>query len=350
MCNSILFIGAFYNNESRKNTLRKAAFADGFMESVLFVGRRSTLAVLPTAMTHETVKSASLGYYYAITAMIMWGMFPIYWKWLDGVGTLEVLAHRTIWCALFTWLVLLWQRRAGLDRLFMRSTMEWFVLCASAVLIASNWGLFIWAVQDGQVIEASMGYFLSPLITIMLGRLIFKEQLRPIHWLAIALAISGVLVQIISLGVTPWLGLLIGLSFSGYGALRKFSSADSLTGLLIETLILTPVALVYLLWLSRSIEGMVFLSGNVKLDVLLLIGGAVTAIPLMLFVASTRLLSLTIVGFLFYINPSIQFLIGRFIYNEAFTSGQLAGFVLIWSGLLIFTMSNVRRRKQRIIT
>ena len=290
------------------------------------------------------------GYYYGVAAMFIWGTFPVYWKWLEPVGTLEVLAHRTIWCGLFTWIVLALQRRAQFNSLFSRSRREWLVLCVSSFLIAANWGLFIWAVHSDQVIEASLGYFLTPLISILLGRVIFHEQLGPVHLLAIGLAAAGVMAQIISAGVAPWLGLLIGLSFSGYGALRKFSSADSLTGLLVETLILTPVALFYLIFLSRSESGMVFLSGQTSLDVLLLLGGAVTAIPLMMYVASTRLLSLSVVGFLFYINPTLQFLVGRFVYNEPFSKGQLLGFVLIWAGLLVFTFHNARRRRvQRAI-
>ncbi|MCB1758021.1 MAG: EamA family transporter RarD, partial [Gammaproteobacteria bacterium] len=299
-------------------------------------------ACLMSSTQHQHLK----GYNYAITAMALWGAFPVYWKWLQTVDTIEVLAHRTIWCALFTLLVLYQQKRLTLDLLLVRPVREWLVLTASAVMIACNWGLFIWAVHHDFAIEASMGYFLSPLVSIMLGWLVFREQLRALHWIAIFLAAIGVLVQIISVGATPWLGLMISMSFATYGALRKFASADSMTGLLIETLILTPAAIAYLIWLEVAGGGMSFIFAGPGLTFLLLMSGVVTAVPLMLYVASTRLLALSVVGFLFYINPTLQFLIGRFIFGEPFSGGQLAGFALIWLGLLIFTAESLRRRKR----
>ena len=288
------------------------------------------------------------GYYYGIAAMVMWGAFPVYWKWLDGVNTLEVLAHRTIWCTVFTFVVLAVQRRLSIESLVWRPAKQWLILTASAVMVAINWGVFIWAVHHDYVIQASMGYFLSPLMSIVLGWIVFREQLGLLHWTAIFLACAGVLIQIVSLGVTPWIGLIIGGSFAIYGALRKFASADSLTGLLIETLILTPFALAYLAWFAVSEQGGGFIHGGFLISLLLFTGGAVTAVPLMLYVASTRLLALSAVGFLFYINPTIQFLVGRFIYHEPFTTGQLAGFALIWAGLLIYTFESLRRSRSAI--
>ena len=282
------------------------------------------------------------GYYYALSAMFMWGLFPIYWGLLREVNTLEVLSHRTIWCAVFTTAVLAWQNRLNIDVLLRRPWKEWLVLTASAIMIASNWGLFIWAVQHEFVIEASMGYFLSPLISIMLGRFMFNEVLKRLHWFAIALAVIGVAVQIIAAGVTPWVGLLIAASFSGYGALRKVATADSLTGLLVETLILAPLALGYVAWIHLTGEA-AFVGAGFSTTALLLLGGAVTAIPLMLYVSSTKLLPLSVVGFLFYVNPSIQFLVGRFYYQESFTSAELAGFAFIWVGLLVYTFDSYRR-------
>ncbi len=286
------------------------------------------------------------GYYYAIIAMMMWGVFPIYWRSLESVNTLEVLSHRTVWCAIFTLLVLSFQGKLGQKDVFSRSPKEWLVLTVSAVMIASNWGLFIWAVVNDFVIEASLGYFLSPLMSIMLGRLIFAEQIKKLHWLAITLAAMGVLIQIISVGVTPWMGLLIAASFSGYGVLRKLSTADSLTGLLIETLILAPIAFIYLAWLA-TVGNISFITAGPVISLLLVMGGVVTAVPLMLYVASAKLLSLSVVSFLFYINPTIQFLLGRFLYNESFNTGQLTGFTLIWIGLIVYTTENFRNRRRK---
>jgi chloramphenicol-sensitive protein RarD len=290
------------------------------------------------------------GYYYAISAMFIWGAFPIYWNELKSVDTLEVLAHRTIWCAVFTGVVLLLQPRFKLAQLLDRSAKQWLILTFSAVLIATNWGLFIWAVQHGYVIESSLGYFLSPLISIVLGWWVFKETLKPLHWLALALASIGVVLQIIALGVTPWLGLLISASFAFYGVLRKLSSADSLTGLLIETLILTPLAVAYLFYVEFYGNGLSVLHADINISLLLLLGGVVTAIPLMLYVGATRLLSLSVVGFLFYINPTLHFLIGRFLYNEPFAEGQMLGFVFIWTGLILYTFDSFRRTTRAALT
>lgn len=287
-------------------------------------------------------QSTIKGYYYALSAMLMWGMFPIYWSLLHGVNTFEVLSHRTLWCVVFTTLVLAWQKRLNLDVLLKRPLKQWLVLTASAIMIATNWGLFISAVQHELVIEASMGYFLSPLLSIMLGRFIFNEALKPLHWLAIALAAIGVIVQIIAAGVAPWMGLMIAASFSLYGALRKFATADSLTGLLVETLILAPIAVGYVIWHHLSGEAG-FINAGFTTTSLLVLGGAVTAIPLMLYVSSTRLLALSVVGFLFYVNPTIQFLVGRFYFHEPFSLAELAGFGFIWIGLIVYTFDSYRR-------
>lgn len=282
------------------------------------------------------------GYYYALTAMFMWGMFPIYWSLLQGVDTFEVLAHRTLWCIVFTTIVLAWKNRLNLNAILIRPRREWLILTASAVMIASNWGLFIWAVHHERVLEASMGYFLSPLLSIMLGRFIFKEALKPLHWFAITLAAIGVIVQVVAAGVTPWIGLTIASSFSLYGALRKFSTADSVNGLLVETLILAPVALAYVIW--QQITGdAAFINSGISNTVLLVLGGAVTAIPLMLYVSATRLLALSVVGFLFYVNPSMQFLVGWLYFHEPFSMEELAGFAFIWVGLIVFTFDSYRR-------
>ncbi len=290
------------------------------------------------SLNHPTLK----GYYYALSAMLMWGTFPIYWSLLIGVDTFEVLSHRTLWCAVFTTIVLAWQKRLNPEVLLLRPLKEWLVLTASALMIASNWGLFIWAVHHDFVIEASMGYFLSPLLSIMFGRFIFKEAVKPLHWFAIALAAIGVMVQVLAAGVTPWLGLMIAASFSLYGALRKFATADSLTGLLVETLILAPVALAYVVW-QYMVGESAFVSAGFGTTSLLVLGGAVTAIPLMLYVSSTKLLPLSVVGFLFYVNPTIQFLIGRFYFQEPFSLAELGGFAFIWMGLILYTFDSYRR-------
>lgn len=283
------------------------------------------------------------GYYYAISAMLMWGMFPIYWSLLQGVSTLEILGHRTLWCVIFTTIVLMWQKRFNLDTILIRPRKEWLILTASALMIGSNWGLFIWAVHHERVLEASMGYFLTPLLSIMMGRFIFSEALKPLHCFAIALAAMGVIVQVVAAGVTPWIGLAIAASFSLYGALRKFATADSLIGLLIETLVLAPIALAYIIWQFIFGEA-AFINSGISNTTLLVLGGAVTAIPLMLYVSATRLLALSVVGFLFYVNPSIQFLVGWLYFDEPFSMAELAGFAFIWAGLIVFTVDSYGRK------
>ncbi len=300
----------------------------------------------------QSKKNSLRGYYYAISAISIWGVFPVYWKLLDTVNTLEIIAHRTVWCAVFTVIILSWQGKISLETLVNRPSKEWIILTFTAFMIASNWGLFIWAVANDLVIEASMGYFLSPLASIVLGRIMFREKLKPLHALAILLAVFGVVAQFISAAVLPWVGLLIALSFSGYGALRKLSTADSVTGLLIETLILTPIALLYLGMLLSSGD-LAFIFDGFRISAFLLLSGIVTAIPLMLYVASARMLSLSIVSFLFYINPTLQFLLGKYLYDEPFNKGQLIGFMLIWSGLIIYIFDNfqshTRYRKSKSI-
>jgi len=291
---------------------------------------------------HST--SSLTGYYYAVSAFMMWGIFPIYWKLLANVGAFEVLAHRTLWSGVFIAAILYWKDRFTVELLFSHSFKQWLLLVATSIFIAANWGLFVWAVNNDKVIEASMGYFISPLMSIILGRILFAEQIKPLHVLAIVLAFIGVIIQVFNAGVPPWTGILIALSFTSYSALRKLASVDTLSGLFIETIILAPIAILYCLYLFTHDQlGIINESWDIKLW--LGLSGVVTVIPLMLYVSSVRLLDLSVVSFLFFLNPSIQFLLGVFLYNELFSQIQLMGFVLIWSGLSLYIYGSLAKHQ-----
>ncbi len=215
------------------------------------------------------------------------------------------------------------------------------LLIISSLVISLNWGIYIWAVANQRVIEASMGYFLTPLLNVLTGVIIFRERLDAMKKTAIAFAAGGVLYYIISTSIIPWVGLAVGFSFASYGFLRKQMNTNAIPGLFIETLILLPFTLTLVLWLHHHSEAM-FLNYKSTTDWLLMLGGPITVLPLAFFTAGTRLLPMTTVGVLFYITPTLQLLSGIFILGESFDSSQLIGFAGIWIGLGIFTYSLVR--------
>jgi len=269
----------------------------------------------------------------------MWGLFPIYWKWLEHVSPLEVLSHRNVWCALFLLVVVLLSRERRKTVLIVLSNRrEIFMHLLSACLIASNWLVYIWAVVNDHVVDASLGYFLSPLVSVALGFLVFSERLDVRQWCAIALAVAGVLVMVVANGDVPWIGLSLGTTFGLYGMIRKKASTGPINGLSVETLLLVPATLAVFLWIAHS--GNLYyrdpLGGS---ELLLMLGGLVTAVPLILYAQGAQAMPLSLSGLLVYLTPTIQFLIGWLYYHEPIGLASWVGFICIWMALLVYSLS-----------
>lgn len=285
-------------------------------------------------------QNSNKGILFALSAYGMWGLFPIYFKSVASVSPFEVLSHRIIWSVIFMALFIAasgrWQelmRNIRQKRLLLNLTV-------SAILISINWVVFIWSVGQGHILDTSMGYFINPLVSLLLGMVILGERLRIIQWLAVLMAVAGVAYQLILLGSLPWVALVLACSFGTYGLLRKQIVVDPFSGLLIETLILSPFALLYLFCLTQHNE-LVFLSESVQMSGLLVAAGIVTSVPLICFAAGARRLTLTINGLLMYITPSLTFILAVVVYDEPLHPDRLVTFALIWTGLILFTAEGV---------
>ncbi len=271
-----------------------------------------------------------------LAAFSFWGIVPVYWKLLVPVPVTEILAHRFLWTALFLIVWLTWQQRWAEVQAVLRSRRALIFCLSSGVAIALNWGVFIWAVNIGRVIETSLGYFITPLVNVLLGALFLRERLTRWQLIAVSLAAGGVLYLTFGYGRFPWIALVLAASFGLYGLLRKQSRTAPIPGLFIETLLLVPVALVWLAFLSGS--GRLFFGGaHPGLSAILISTGLVTGLPLVWFGHAARHLRLTTIGFFQYIAPSCTFLLGVFLYHEPFTTGHLVTFGLIWLALALFT-------------
>jgi len=292
--------------------------------------------------------AAATGLGYGILAYLIWGFFPVYFKALAGVPPLQVVCHRIVWSVLFLWLIIGWRGRWGVirDALFDRRAVT--LLIASALLIATNWLVFIIAVGHAQVIQSSLGYFITPFVSVLLGFFFFKERLRRLQLVSLVLAAIGVLLLTIQYGRVPWAAITLALTFGSYGLFRKIVSVDSLTGLTVETLLLGPVALGYLIFVSWSGYG-AFPAASPQTTALLMLSGVATAVPLLLFASAARRLRLATIGFLQYLTPTLHFLLAVLLYREPFTQAHLTSFLFIWSGLCCYsfdTWQGVRARKQ----
>lgn len=268
---------------------------------------------------------------------IFWGLFPLYWVLLKQVPATEVLAHRMLWSVpvlvIFVLIVKSW-RKDFIATIKDKKELAWLLL--TAMFISTNWGVYILAVNMDRVVEASMGYFLTPLLHILGGYLVFKERIGRIKQLAILCAALGVFYYIASVNTFPWIGLILGFSFASYGILRKTIKTSAVSGLLVETLLLIPISFAYVIYLDFTQKAS-FLNTSLSIDVWLILAGVVTVIPLVLFTSGARLLTMTTTGILFYITPTIQFLVGVLVFHEAINTNQLVGFAGIWLGLTLYT-------------
>lgn len=278
------------------------------------------------------------GVLYGIGAYTLWGFFPIYWKLLQNVSALELIGHRIAWSFLMLMAVILLARQWREFRSAL-NTRTFLIYSIASVLIGANWLMYVWAVNAGHIVETSLGYFINPLLSVLLGLIILREKLRPVQWIPVGLAFAGVTYLTITFGRPPWIALSLAFSFGFYGLVKKLAPLSSLQGLTLETGILFIPALVYMLYLE-GIGTAAFLHTGLVPDLLMIGAGVVTTIPLLMFTSAAKRVPLTTIGVMQYLAPTIQFLIGVFIYKEAFDRTRLIGFSLVWLALLIFWVEN----------
>ena len=279
----------------------------------------------------------SSGILYGLSAYVLWGMFPLFFKQLQAASALEVVLHRMVWSLVFVLIVLAVLRRWNWQGDVRRSPALLGKFAVSALLLAGNWLSYVWAVNNGHVLDASLGYFILPLINVALGFIFLHERPRKAQWVAFALAASGVLWMAVQSGHVPWLALLIAMTFGFYGLMRKTATLGALEGMSLETMLLAPLAVVALLWAGPSGPGSQWPAHDAHTWLFFLLSGPVTAIPLLLFAAGARRVPLSTMGFLQYITPSILALMGVFLYGEPFAGPRAVGFVFIWVALALYT-------------
>lgn len=285
------------------------------------------------------------GIFFGLAAYVLWGILPVYWKALELVSPFEILSSRFMWSCVFVFLLIIFQKKWPL---FAKEVKQVFsnvktgaAMVAAGITISFNWGTFIWAVNNGHIVETSMGYYINPLVSILFAVVFLRERLDKMQLAAITCAFIGVASMVYSFGKIPLVSLTLAFTFALYGLLKKILPVSALTSIMLETLLITPLALVYEYSLWQ--QGVSFYaSGNLQVIMMLTGAGVVTAIPLLLFTAGARLLPLKIIGFLQYISPTLTLLIGVFVYNEAFTASHLMAFGWIWAALLLFIVSQLR--------
>jgi len=304
-------------------------------------------------MSGDAARAAGRGALSAAACYLAWGLFPIYWKQLTAVDATELIAHRHVWSLAFV--LLLMAAGAGFAELrgalVSRTALQWHAL--SGVLLTLNWLVYVWGVNHGHVLETSLGYFLVPLVNVALGRLVLHERLRRVQWIAIGAAVVGVTLLLIGVGHLPWIALALAATFGAYGLLRKKSPIGPLAGLGLETLLLFPFALAFLVWQQSTGVGAIGRVGAVQ-HVMLFCAGVVTAIPLLLFAYGARRIRLSTLGLLQYIAPTVQFVLGIWLYHEPFSRERAAAFGFIWLGLAVYTADNLWAQHQlsrnRVVT
>lgn len=283
-------------------------------------------------------------------AYALWGIFPLYWTHLQPAGAIELLAHRVIWSVIaMVVIVALWRRGPAVVAV-VRDRRTLLLLTLAAVVISFNWGGYIWGVNNGRVVETSLGYFINPLVTVLMGVFVLGEHLRRPQWIAMAVAFGAVVVLTLDYGRVPWIALVLAFSFGTYGLAKKQANVGPVESLTVETLVLTPVAAAYVAWLVASGQSN-FGSHGLSHAALITTSGLITAIPLMLFGAAAIRVSMVSLGLLQYLAPTIQFFLGVFYFHEDMPPGRWIGFALVWMALVVFTVEalNHRRRQLRLV-
>ena len=292
------------------------------------------------------MSSTRRGTLYGASAYLLWGLFPLYWPLLEPSGALEVLAHRVLWSLVVVVVLLAAARRLAAVRAAVADRRRLLMMTAASVLIAVNWGTYIYGVTHDRVLETSLGYFVNPIVTVLLGVLVLGERLRPAQWTALGAAFVAVVVLTVENGRPPWIALALAFSFGGYGLLKKTAGVGTVEGLAIETAVLLPVAAAYLAVLGAAGAG-TFGGQGTGHAVLLALSGLVTAVPLLLFGAAASRIPLTTLGLLQYLAPTMQFVLGITLFDEPLPVAKLLGFVLVWAGLALFTADLVRHHRRQ---
>ncbi len=290
----------------------------------------------------NTDTASSTGYFAALAAFLLWGLFPLYWKLLDQIPALEIMLHRVAWCFVSVFLLLLLGRGLRWLRPVRDNPRLLLNLGASGAFISLNWYLYIWAINSGHIVETSLGYYINPLVNVALGTLVLGERLQRPQKIAVALAAAGVAWLTWQHGRLPWIALTLACSFACYGLIRKQTNVEATSGLAIEGALLLPLVLLGLGWLHWQ-GGAQFMDSGSSAQLLLVLGGPVTALPLILFAYGARRIPYSAVGMLQYLAPTLQLLIGVLVFHEPFDQERLFGFALIWLALLIFTGDGIRR-------
>jgi len=275
------------------------------------------------------------GFAAAIAAFCLWGLAPLYFKWVAQVPASEIVAHRVLWSVVLLSLIVLFRRQWPRVRAVLAQPRLLATLALSAVLNSCNWLIFVWAIAHDQVLETSLGYFINPLLSVLLGRVFLGERLRPWQTVAVFIVIAGVLWRIIGVGHLPVVALLLALTFGFYGLIRKRTPVDAVTGLLVETVLVLPLALAWLAW--RYAQGEAWIGRDLSVECLLPLAGIVTAVPLTLFAMGARRLPLATLGFLQYLAPSISLCLAVFLFGEPFDRPRFFGFGLIWVALALYS-------------
>jgi len=281
---------------------------------------------------------------YAAGAHVLWGVIPIYWKQIEAAGAVEIVAHRIVWTVVFTVIIIALQRRLGRLWSALRDPRAVLALVASSLLIALNWGLFIWAVMENRIIDTSLGYFINPLLSIILGVVMLQERLSLLQKIAVGVAGLGVANQTLTVGYLPWISLVLAMSFALYGLIRKTIHVESIEGVSIETILMLPLAGGFLVYLLAAGDAAFGSHGRLN-DFYLVLAGPLTAIPLMLFAAGARRLPMFMMGFMQYVTPTLSLSVAVFMYGETFTQAHAVTFGLIWSALALVSWEAFRRER-----
>ena len=277
-------------------------------------------------------------------AFFIWGFTPFYWRSLVALGPIEIIAHRVVWCAIFMSLILSFTRQWKEVIATISNPIITAILFLSACLVSINWGMFVYSVTTDQLVASSLGYFLSPLVSVFLGFIFLKERPTARQWIAVLLATAAVITQLLAYGSLPWIALTIAFSFGLYGLIRKTVKAGSNVGLFVECLVIAPFGLGFLFWLESKGTGS-FGNSEISLDILIILAGVITGVPLMFFAASARRIKLTTIGLFQYFTPSTYLVIAIWLFNEKFSINEWVSFCLLWLGLFIYT-SEIWRTRQ----
>ena len=275
---------------------------------------------------------------------VLWGLLPVFWKLLAGVNSAYVLAQRIVFSCLFCFAVILMKKNGGELKNILRDKKQRRLYLACGLLISANWGVYILTVATGRILEASLAYYMNPLFSILIGALIFKERLSGVQWLSVALAFVGVMYSVVLYGSVPYLAIIIGLTFALYGAIKKGIKAESEVSICMETVSVLPLALIFIVYAQLS-GFTTFASLSVKEMLLLVLTGAITSVPLMLFASGIKRTSITVSGILMYINPTLQLLLGVFVYNEEFTKANAVTFAFVWLAVILFVGDGLRHKR-----